>query len=162
MRAGNDALEFREECLLLQLKCDLLETPEIAKILWNVYKGSCIAKYPLKQLFTVDLPCLLWMFATDQRPYRRLHQQSTQLQNAKFYRSNNKLYQKQNCILLTGEFTWIQFGYIRFLVSRWGIERERGRTMGFARGRGFAPQRTNKTKNNQTTNHIIIIWNGKC
>jgi hypothetical protein len=57
MTAGSDALGFREECLLLQLKCDLLETPEIAKILCNVYKGLCIAKYPLKQLFTVDLPC---------------------------------------------------------------------------------------------------------
>jgi hypothetical protein len=50
-------LDFVRECLLLQLKCDLLETPEIAKILCDVYKGSCIAKYPLKQLFTVDLPC---------------------------------------------------------------------------------------------------------
>jgi hypothetical protein len=40
MTAGSDALGFREECLLLQLKCDLLETPEIAKILCNVYKGS--------------------------------------------------------------------------------------------------------------------------
>jgi hypothetical protein len=53
MTAGSDALGFREECLLLQLKCDLLETPEIAKILCNVYKGSYIAKYPLKQLFTM-------------------------------------------------------------------------------------------------------------
>jgi hypothetical protein len=57
MTAGSDALGFREECVLLQLKCDLLETPEIAKILCNVYKGSCIAKYPLKQFFTIDLPC---------------------------------------------------------------------------------------------------------
>ncbi|KAH0807421.1 hypothetical protein GEV33_015365 [Tenebrio molitor] len=52
-----NAMRRSEECLLLQLKCDLLETPEIAKILCNVYKGSCIAKYPLKQLFIIDLPC---------------------------------------------------------------------------------------------------------
>jgi hypothetical protein len=33
MTVRSDALGFREECCLLQLKCDLLETPEIAKIL---------------------------------------------------------------------------------------------------------------------------------
>jgi hypothetical protein len=33
------------------------ETPEITKTLCNVYKGSCVAKYPFKQLFIVDLPC---------------------------------------------------------------------------------------------------------
>jgi hypothetical protein len=63
MTAGNDALGFREECLLLQLKCELLvvvakmETSEVAKMLHNVYKGLCIGKYPLRQLFTVDLSC---------------------------------------------------------------------------------------------------------
>jgi hypothetical protein len=46
MTAGSDALGFREECLLLKLKRDLLvggqdrafhfETPEIAKMLHNV------------------------------------------------------------------------------------------------------------------------------
>jgi hypothetical protein len=68
--AGSDCLGFPEDCLLLQLKCNLLvggddhaftlihfETPKIAKMLCNVYKDSCIAKYLLKQLFTVDLPC---------------------------------------------------------------------------------------------------------
>ncbi|KAJ3629260.1 hypothetical protein MTP99_013662 [Tenebrio molitor] len=59
--------QFREEFLLQQLKCDLLvggqdrafsfRTPEIAKMLHNVYKGSCIGKYPLRKSFTVDLPC---------------------------------------------------------------------------------------------------------
>jgi hypothetical protein len=52
------SFKLREEFLLLQLKCNLLvggqdrafETPEIAKMLHNVYKGSSIGKYPL----TVD------------------------------------------------------------------------------------------------------------
>jgi hypothetical protein len=32
-------------------------TREIVKMLHNVYKGSCIGKYPLRKPFTVDLPC---------------------------------------------------------------------------------------------------------
>jgi hypothetical protein len=55
--------QFREEFVRMQLKCDLLvgaliyfATPEIAKMLHNVYK-SCIGNYPLRKPFTVDLPC---------------------------------------------------------------------------------------------------------
>jgi hypothetical protein len=80
--------QFREGFLLLQLKCDLLvsgqdraypfrgarnredvaqrlqrfmhwEVSEIVKMLHNVYKGSCIGKYPLRKSFTVDLQCWL-------------------------------------------------------------------------------------------------------
>jgi hypothetical protein len=32
------------------------ETPEIAKMLHNIYKGLCIGKYHLRTPFTVDLP----------------------------------------------------------------------------------------------------------
>jgi hypothetical protein len=55
--------QFREEFLLLHLKRVFslvvihFETPEIAKMLHNVYKGSCIGKYPLRKPFTADLPC---------------------------------------------------------------------------------------------------------
>jgi hypothetical protein len=58
--------QFGEKFPLLQLNCDLVaakialinfKTPEIAKMLHNVYKGSCTGKYPLRQPFTVDL---LW------------------------------------------------------------------------------------------------------
>jgi hypothetical protein len=54
MTAGSDALE----CRLLQLKCDLVggqdhahsfRTPEIAKMLHTVYKGSCIGQYALRR-----------------------------------------------------------------------------------------------------------------
>jgi hypothetical protein len=33
------------------------ETPEIAKMLHNVYRNSCIGKYLLRKAFTVDWPC---------------------------------------------------------------------------------------------------------
>jgi hypothetical protein len=58
--------QFCEEFLLLQLifsfifslvaKIALIhfETPEIAKMLHNVYKGSWIGKYPLRKPFTVQ------------------------------------------------------------------------------------------------------------
>jgi hypothetical protein len=57
--------QFYEEFLLLQLKCDLLvgsqdaliylETPEIAKMLHNVYKDSCIGNYLYHSRFGLNV-----------------------------------------------------------------------------------------------------------
>jgi hypothetical protein len=66
LEVTSDALGIRVECLLpqnanfsLAAKIALIhfETPEIAKMLQNVHKGSCIGKYPLRKAFTVDFPC---------------------------------------------------------------------------------------------------------
>jgi hypothetical protein len=69
MTAGSDALGFREECLLLQLQCDLFVGGQDHSYSFGNARNREDGKYPLRQPFTVDLPCYRWMstgFAVDQ------------------------------------------------------------------------------------------------
>jgi hypothetical protein len=62
MTAGSDALGFREECLLLQLKCDLIGGQDYAYSFRNARNHEDAAQrlqrfVHWRQPFTVDLPC---------------------------------------------------------------------------------------------------------